>query len=154
MSSCLGVVHVRTWLLSRSRAHAAAWCVVVLLCGCGGTVGMVVFRQPSCATWSHRDLRHRLLISRGSRIGVGSRPRSLVVLLLVEPVATIPSSKVVAFVGLDSLKSQGHCRGSHLIVGGVVHLSRQTIFGQWVSILAAIARRCCLLYDARRRNGV
>jgi hypothetical protein len=40
----------------------------------------------------------------GRRTGVGSRPRSLVVLLLVESVATILSSKVMSFVGLDGLK--------------------------------------------------
>ena len=43
--------------------------------GCGGTVGTVVFRQPSYATWSRRGLRHRLLISRGHRTGAGSRPQ-------------------------------------------------------------------------------
>jgi hypothetical protein len=45
-------------------------------------------------------------------------PRSLVVLLLAELVATILSSRVVAFVSLDGLKSQGCCREPHPIVGG------------------------------------
>ena len=49
-----------------------AWCYYA---GCGDTVGMVVIRQPSCATWSHHGLRHRLLISQGRRMRVGSLPQ-------------------------------------------------------------------------------
>jgi hypothetical protein len=37
-------------------------------------VHTVVFRQPSCATWFRRGLRHRLLIIRGRLKEVGSRP--------------------------------------------------------------------------------
>ena len=56
-------------------------------------------------------------------------PRLLVVLLLVEPMATIPSSTVLAFVGLDGPKSQGRCCVPHPIVGEVVHPSHRAIFG-------------------------
>jgi hypothetical protein len=43
------VGHVQAWLLSWSCGHVAAWCYYA---GRGGTVGMMVVRQPSCATWS------------------------------------------------------------------------------------------------------
>jgi hypothetical protein len=44
--------------------------------------------------------------------------------------------------------SQGHRRGSHPVVGEVVHVSCQDIFGRWVTVLAVIAWRCCLIFDA------
>lgn len=43
----------------------------------------------------------------------------------------ILSSGVMAFVGLDGLKNQRRCRESHLVVGGIVHPSRRTVFGRW-----------------------
>ena len=61
---------------------------------------MVVVRQLSCVMWSCRGLRHRLLDVVRELVAT---PRSLVVLLLAELVATISSPGVVAFV-LDGLK--------------------------------------------------
>jgi hypothetical protein len=81
-------------------------------------------------------------------------PRSSIVLLLVELVATIPVSGVVVLDGLGGLLSQGHHHGSHPVVGGIVHMSRWALFGWWVSILAIITWRCCLVYAAWRRDGV
>jgi hypothetical protein len=66
-------------------------------------MGTVVFRQPSCATWSDRGLRHRLLIIRGHRTRGGSHPRVTDRLAVVELVAMIPGSRVMARVGLDGL---------------------------------------------------
>jgi hypothetical protein len=40
---------------------------------------------------------------------------------------------------------RGRRRGSHPVVGGVIHSSRRAVFGRWVTILAVIARRCCLV---------
>jgi hypothetical protein len=46
------------------------WCYCA---GCGGTVDMMVDRQPSYVMWSCYGVRHRLLISRGHRTGAGGR---------------------------------------------------------------------------------
>jgi hypothetical protein len=61
----------RHGLVPTSR-HGVAWCHST---DRDDTVGMVMFRQPSCATWSHHGLRHRFLISRGHRTGAGIRSR-------------------------------------------------------------------------------
>ena len=64
-------------------------------------------------------------------------PGSLVVLLLMEPMATIPNFGVVAFIGLGSLESQGRYREPYPIVGGVIRLSRRAIFGWWLLHLSS-----------------
>jgi hypothetical protein len=87
-------------------------------------------------------------------MGVGSCPQVDVIMLLAELVATIPSSGVMAFVVLDGPKSHGCRHGPYHVVGGVVHLSCQAVFGWWISILAVIARRCCLVYATWRRDGI
>jgi hypothetical protein len=79
---------------------------------------------------------------------------SLVILLLVELVAMILRFGVIAFVYLDGLKNQDHCRGLHPVVGGIVHLSCWAVFGWWTAVLAATARWCCLIYAVWRRDGV
>jgi hypothetical protein len=67
----------------------------------------------------------------------------------------IPSSGVMAFVGLVGLKSQGRYRGPHPVVDGVVHLScHRALFGRWATVLVVTAPWCCLVYDAWRRDGV
>jgi hypothetical protein len=71
----------------------------------------------------------------------------LVVLLLAELVATIPNSRVMAFVSLDGLKSQGHCCKPHPVVGGVIHPSRRPVFGRWITVLAA---HCLVLLSCLR----
>jgi hypothetical protein len=50
--------------------------------------------------------------------------------------------------------SQGHHRGSHPVVGGVVLLSRRAVFGRWVTVLAVTTRWCCLVFVAWRKDGV
>ena len=65
---------------------------------------MVVIRQLSYAMWSRHGICHHLLISRGIVWELVDTPRPLVILLLVELVATILSPRVMAFVGLDGLK--------------------------------------------------
>ena len=64
---------------------------------------MVVFHQPSYVMWSHRGIRHCLLIIQGRHTRVGSRPQVVDRLAVGELVATIPSSGIVALVGLDGL---------------------------------------------------
>jgi hypothetical protein len=55
-------------------------------------------------------------------------PWSLVALLVVEPVASIPSCGVKAVVGLVNLESQDHGHVPHPIVGGAICPSRWAIF--------------------------
>ena len=66
----------------------------------------------------------------------------------------IPHAGVVVFVGLDGLKSQGHHRGLHPEVCGIVHLSCQAVFGWWATVLAVTTQRCCLVYAVWRMDGV
>jgi hypothetical protein len=42
----------------------------------------------------------------------------------------------------------------HPIVDGVVRLSCRVVFGQWAAVLVVVARRCCLVRAAWRRDGV
>ena len=59
---------------------------------------------------------------------------SLVTLLVVEPVASIPSYGVEVLVSLVGLESQGRGRVPHPIVGGTIRPSRRAIFERWVTI--------------------
>jgi hypothetical protein len=137
-------------LVPTSR-HGVAWCHNA---SSGGTAGTVVFRQPSCVIWSRRGLRHCLLISRGRHTGVGSHPRSLVFLLACRVGGHDPELRGRGPCWLGGLLSQGHYRGSHPIVGGVIHVSRRAVFGRWVTVLAVTAWRCCLISAAWRGDGV
>jgi hypothetical protein len=112
-----------------------------------------VFRQPSYATWSRHGLRHCLLISQGHPTRVGSRPRLLVVLPLVELATTILSSGVMASLAWLALKVKAVVV-PYPVVGGVVRLSCQAVFGRWAAVLVVTARRCCLVRTAWRRDGV
>jgi hypothetical protein len=60
----------------------------------------------------------------------------------------------MALVGLIDLKSQGHSREPHPVVGGTIRPSRQTIFGWWVIVPVVTAWRCYLVRAAWRRDGV
>jgi hypothetical protein len=77
-----------------------------------------------------RGLCLGLLISQACRTEVGSLASRGVD-------GQIPCSGVVAFVGSDSLESQGCCRELHPVVGGSVHLSRRAVFGWWLSYLSS-----------------
>ena len=61
-------------------------------------------------------------------------PRSLVVLLVVEPVTMISSFGIMVFIGLVGLGSQGRSREPHLVVGGAIRPSRRGIFERWVTV--------------------
>jgi hypothetical protein len=85
----------------------------------------MTFRQPSYTTWSHRGLRHRLLIIRGHRTGVGSRPR------IADRLAACGLDPELWGHGpywLGWPLSQGHRHGSHPVVGGIVHVSSGRIW--------------------------
>jgi len=140
----------RHGLVPTSR-HGMAWCYYA---GCGGTVGTGMFRQPSYAMWSRRGLHHHLLISRGCQTGVGSRPQVIGRLATCGAGGHNPKLWGRGLRWLGWPQSQGCCHEPHPIVGGVVHPSRRTIFGQWVTVLTATARRCCLVFVMRRRDGV
>jgi hypothetical protein len=140
----------RHGLVPTSR-HGVAW---YHSASYGGTAGAVVFRQLSCATWYRRGLRHCLLISRRHRTRVGSHPRSLVVLLACGVSGHDPELRGRGPCWLRWPLSQGHYRGSHPIVGGVVYMSRRAVFGRWVTILVVTAWQCCLISAAWRGDGV
>jgi hypothetical protein len=72
----------------------------------------------------------------------------------MKPMAMILSSGVVAFIGLDGLQSRGYRRGPYPIVGGVIHLSYQTVFGWWAAVLAVTIQQCYLVYVAWCRDDV
>jgi len=74
-------------------------------------------------------------------------PRSLVVLLVVEPVTMISSFGIMVFIGLVGLGSQGHSHEPHPVVDGTVCPSYQAIFGWWVTVLVISAWWSCLVYD-------
>jgi hypothetical protein len=80
--------------------------------------------------------------------------RSLVTLLVMEPMASIPSYGVEALIGLVGLGSQGHGRAPHPIVGRAIHSPRWAIFGWWVIIPVITHWRCCLVHAVWRRDGV
>ena len=153
MTSCTldGSWHGYCHSLVLTLWHVVTWCHSA---GQGGTVGTVVFRQLSYAMWFRRGLRHRLLIIWRHCTRVGSHPRVADRLAVGELVATIPGSWVVALVGLDGPPSQSPHRGSHPVVGGIVHTSCRTVHGRWFSILAVIAWQCCLVSAAWRRDSV
>ena len=79
---------------------------------------------------------------------------SSVVLLVVEPMASIPSLGVMALVDLISLESQGRTCETHLVVGVVVCPSHRAVFGQWVTVPVITAWRCCLVCAAWHGDGV
>jgi hypothetical protein len=72
----------------------------------------------------------------------------------MELVATIPSSGVVAFVGLAGLVSQGHSRVAHPMVDGAVHPSCWVVFGRWFTVPIVTAWWCCLVCATWRGDDV
>jgi hypothetical protein len=78
----------------------------------------------------------------------------LVALLVVEPVASIPSRGVEAIIGLVDLESQDRGRAPYPVVGGAVHPSGQGIFRWWVIVPVVTVWRCCLVCAEWRRDGV
>ena len=62
-------------------------------------------------SYSHRGVVHELV----------AVPGSSVVLLVVEPLTTIPSSGVLVIVGLAGLGSQDRSREPHPVVGNKRH---------------------------------
>jgi hypothetical protein len=49
--------------------------------------------------------------------------------------------------------SQGFHRGSHPIVGRIIHVSYWTVFGQWFAVLA-VTIVSCLVYAMWHRDGI
>jgi hypothetical protein len=72
-------------------------------------------------------------------------PGSLVVFVVVKPMTTISSSRVVTFVGSVGPESQDRSREPHPVVGGTVHPSRRAVFERWATILVVTTRRSCLV---------
>jgi hypothetical protein len=96
------------------------------------------------ASWSFRGTVQELVAA----------PRSSVVLLACGVGGCDPGLWGHGPYRLGWPLSQGHHCGSHSIAGGVIWVSRRTVFGWQVTVLVITAGRCCLISTAWHRDGV
>jgi hypothetical protein len=117
--------------------------VVMVLCPCHGTGwrgAIVLAVMTLLARWwfanhpMRRDLAVAFIIVSCSPEGVVHELvavlGSSVVLVVVEPLTTISSSRVVVLVGLANIRSHVRSHEPHPVLGGVVRPSRQVVFGR------------------------
>jgi hypothetical protein len=76
-----------------------------------------------------RGLRYRFLISRGRPTGVDSCPRVADCLAAYGVGVHDPGLRGHGSCWFGWSLSQGHRRRSHLVVGGVIHVSCRAVFG-------------------------